>query len=115
MKREREREREGWWRRESARIRERTIWSEKYTTREQEQEYKMYISGVFLFFQDGHLRSGDHMFQIGDINVRGMSSEMVATVLRQCGSQVRLIVARGISEPTPEMQVSNLDGLVLFT
>ena len=47
------------------------------------------------------------MFQIGDINVRGMSSEMVATVLRQCGTQVRLIVARGISEPTPEMQVGD--------
>ena len=46
------------------------------------------------------------MFQIGDVNVRGMNSEMVATVLRQCGSQVRLIVARGIQEPTPEMQVS---------
>ena len=40
--------------------------------------------------------------------MRGMNSEMVATVLRQCGSQVRLIVARGVSEPTPEMQVGVL-------
>ena len=51
--------------------------------------------------QEGHLRSGDHILQIGDVNVRGMSSEQVALVLRQSGSHVRLIVARSIYEPPP--------------
>ena len=51
--------------------------------------------------QDGRLRSGDHILQIGDVNVRGMGSEMVASVLRQSGSHVRLIVARGVTEPFP--------------
>ncbi|KAK6188757.1 hypothetical protein SNE40_004870 [Patella caerulea] len=50
---------------------------------------------------DGRLRSGDHILQIGDVNVRGMSSEQVALVLRQSGSHVRLIVARSILEPPP--------------
>ncbi|XP_025111382.1 patj homolog isoform X6 [Pomacea canaliculata] len=50
---------------------------------------------------EGHLRSGDHILQIGDVNVRGMSSEQVALVLRQSGSHVRLIVARSILEPPP--------------
>ncbi|GAB1610664.1 hypothetical protein Ahia01_001352700 [Argonauta hians] len=48
---------------------------------------------------DTRLRSGDHILQIGDFNVRGMSSEQVASVLRQSGSHVRLIVARAINEP----------------
>ncbi|XP_055886795.1 inaD-like protein isoform X6 [Biomphalaria glabrata] len=51
--------------------------------------------------QDGHLRSGDHILQIGDVNVRGMSSEQVALVLRQSGSHVRLVVARSVLEPPP--------------
>ena len=50
--------------------------------------------------QDGRLHSGDHLLQIGDINVRGMGSEQVASVLRQSGTHVHLIVARGIMEPT---------------
>ncbi|XP_064604764.1 multiple PDZ domain protein-like isoform X2 [Liolophura sinensis] len=50
---------------------------------------------------DGRLRSGDHILQIGDVNVRGMSSEQVASVLRQSGSHVRLVVARAVMEPAP--------------
>ena len=53
-----------------------------------------------ITFQDGRLRSGDHILQIGDVIVRGMGSEQVATVLRQSGAHVRLIVARSIAEPT---------------
>ncbi|XP_063397054.1 multiple PDZ domain protein-like isoform X1 [Mytilus trossulus] len=53
---------------------------------------------------NGRLHSGDHLLQIGDVNVRGMTSEQVAQVLRQSGSQVRLIVARPINEP-PTMQI----------
>lgn len=46
--------------------------------------------------QDGRLQSGDHILQIGEVNLRGMGSEQVAAVLRQSGSQVRLVVARPI-------------------
>ncbi|KAL3869945.1 hypothetical protein ACJMK2_042565 [Sinanodonta woodiana] len=45
---------------------------------------------------DGRLHSGDHILQIGDVNVRAMGSEQVAAVLRQAGSHVRLIVARPV-------------------
>ncbi|KAJ8305992.1 hypothetical protein KUTeg_016537 [Tegillarca granosa] len=51
---------------------------------------------------DARLRSGDHILQIGDVNVRGMGSDQVATVLRQSGSHVRLIVARPVPEPSPK-------------
>ena len=40
--------------------------------------------------------------QINDVNVRGMGSEQVASVLRQSGSHVRLIVARGVTDPLPQ-------------
>ncbi|XP_015037259.2 patj homolog isoform X1 [Drosophila pseudoobscura] len=49
--------------------------------------------------RDGRLQLGDHLLQIGEVNLRGFSSEQVATVLRQTGAQVRLIVARPV-EPT---------------
>lgn len=49
--------------------------------------------------RDQRLQLGDHLLQIGEVNLRGFSSEQVATVLRQTGAQVRLIVARPI-EPT---------------
>ncbi|XP_051652276.1 inaD-like protein isoform X2 [Manacus candei] len=44
--------------------------------------------------RDGRLRTGDHILQIGGTNVRGMTSEQVAQVLRNCGNSVRMIVAR---------------------
>ncbi|GBM77444.1 Multiple PDZ domain protein [Araneus ventricosus] len=46
--------------------------------------------------RDGRLQSGDHILQIGEVNLRGMGSEQVAMVLRQSGSHVRLIVARPV-------------------
>ena len=63
---------------------------------------------IFLYIatvspQDGHLLSGDHLLQIGDVNVRGMGSEQVASVLRQSGAHVRLIIARPVNEPTPNL------------
>ena len=57
------------------------------------------LASVLVVLQDGRLHSGDHLLQIGDINVRGMGSEQVASVLRQSGTHVHLIVARGIIEP----------------
>ena len=56
---------------------------------------------ILHLFQDGRLHSGDHIMQIGDVHVRGLGSEQVATVLRQSGSHVRLIVARSVTEPFP--------------
>ncbi|OQR78051.1 patj-like, partial [Tropilaelaps mercedesae] len=46
--------------------------------------------------RDGRLLSGDHILQIGDVNLRGMGSEQVAAVLRQAGTSVRLVVARAV-------------------
>uniref|UniRef100_A0A3B3RT09 PATJ crumbs cell polarity complex component n=1 Tax=Paramormyrops kingsleyae TaxID=1676925 RepID=A0A3B3RT09_9TELE len=52
--------------------------------------------------QDGRLRSGDQILQIGHTDLYGMSSEQVAHVLRQCGNHVRLVIARGTpDDPTP--------------
>lgn len=55
--------------------------------------------------QDGRLQSGDHILQIGDVSLRGMGSEQVAAVLRQSGTQVRLVVARPIEPSSPDYQV----------
>ncbi|NXP46505.1 INADL protein, partial [Heliornis fulica] len=44
--------------------------------------------------RDGRLQTGDHILEIGGINVQGMTSEQVAQVLRNCGNSVRMIVAR---------------------
>lgn len=49
--------------------------------------------------RDGRLQGGDHVLQVGAVNLRGYSSEQVAAVLRQSGSQVRLLVARPV-DPT---------------
>lgn len=59
----------------------------------------LYLYASIIFFQDGRLHSGDHIIQIGDVDVRGFGSEQVAQVLRQAGSHVRLIVARPITDP----------------
>jgi len=62
----------------------------------------IYVRQSMYVRQDGRLHSGDHLLQIGDINVRGMGSEQVAAVLRQSGSHVHLIVARGVVEPADD-------------
>ncbi|XP_074102179.1 patj homolog isoform X3 [Cotesia typhae] len=54
--------------------------------------------------RDNRLQSGDHILQIGDVNLRGMGSEQVATVLRQSGTNVRLVVARPIEPTSPDYQ-----------
>jgi multiple PDZ domain protein len=46
--------------------------------------------------RDGRLHSGDHILQIGDVNLFEMVSEQVASVLRQSGTNVRLVVARSV-------------------
>jgi hypothetical protein len=55
--------------------------------------------------QDNRLQSGDHILQIGEVNLRGMGSEQVAAVLRQSGSHVRLVVARPVEPTSPDYQV----------
>ncbi|XP_015791818.1 multiple PDZ domain protein isoform X2 [Tetranychus urticae] len=59
--------------------------------------------------RDGRLQIGDHILQINDVNLRGMSSEQVAQVLRIAGSDVRLIVARPI-EPSSDFHVLQSSG-----
>lgn len=54
--------------------------------------------------RDGRLNCGDHVLQIGDVNLRGFCSEQVATVLRQTGAQVRIIVARPVEPTAPDYQ-----------
>ncbi|XP_055911101.1 patj homolog isoform X2 [Eupeodes corollae] len=55
--------------------------------------------------RDGRLRSGDHILQIGDVNLHDMVSEQVASVLRQSGTHVRLVVARPIEQVQPKYEV----------
>ncbi|KAJ8943966.1 hypothetical protein NQ318_013547 [Aromia moschata] len=52
--------------------------------------------------RDGRLQSGDHILQIGDVNLHEMNSEQVASVLRQSGTHVRLIVARPVDISSTE-------------
>lgn len=46
--------------------------------------------------RDCRLLSGDHILQIGEVNLHEMVSEQVASVLRQSGTHVRLVVARPV-------------------
>lgn len=39
--------------------------------------------------KDNRLQSGDHILQIGEVNLWGLAADQVATVLRQAGSQVK--------------------------
>ncbi|RZC41213.1 PDZ domain containing protein, partial [Asbolus verrucosus] len=57
------------------------------------------------FGQDGRLQSGDHILQIGEVNLRGLGSEQVASVLRQCGIHVRMVVARPVESTSADYQV----------
>lgn len=53
--------------------------------------------------KNGRLQSGDHVLQVGSVNLRGFTSEQVAAVLRQSGPAVRLLVARPV-EPSAALQ-----------
>ncbi|GFY15345.1 patj homolog [Trichonephila clavipes] len=66
------------------------VWAVYFHIRSSDEE------PLHSFCPDGRLQSGDHILQIGDVNLRGMGSEQVAMVLRQSGSHVRLIVARPV-------------------
>uniref|UniRef100_A0A336KF46 CSON006531 protein n=3 Tax=Culicoides sonorensis TaxID=179676 RepID=A0A336KF46_CULSO len=59
--------------------------------------------------RDGRLLSGDHILQIGDVNLHEMVSEQVASVLRQSGTHVRLVVARPV-DPLTSAQVEDVEG-----
>ncbi|XP_044265647.1 inaD-like protein isoform X2 [Tribolium madens] len=54
--------------------------------------------------RDGRLQSGDHILQIGEVNLRGLGSEQVASVLRQCGIHVRMVVARPVESTSADYQ-----------
>uniref|UniRef100_A0A1L8DWB4 Putative pdz domain-containing protein n=1 Tax=Nyssomyia neivai TaxID=330878 RepID=A0A1L8DWB4_9DIPT len=55
--------------------------------------------------RDQRLRSGDHILQIGEVNLHDMVSEQVASVLRQSGTHVRLVVARPVDPMTAAQDV----------
>lgn len=57
--------------------------------------------------RDGRLLSGDHILQIGEVNLHEMVSEQVASVLRQSGTHVRLVVGRPVD---PLMTNQDVDG-----
>lgn len=57
--------------------------------------------------RDGRLKSGDHILQIGDVNLHNMVSEQVASVLRQSGTHVRLVVARPVDQLRPKYEANN--------
>ncbi|XP_018334137.1 patj homolog [Agrilus planipennis] len=50
------------------------------------------------------LQSGDHILQIGGVNLKGLGSEQVAVVLRQAGAHVRMVVARPIEITSANLQ-----------
>lgn len=60
------------------------------------------------------MQSGDHILQIGDVNLRGMGSEQVAAVLRQSGTHVRLVVARPVEPTSPDYQVLLINFFLIF-
>jgi multiple PDZ domain protein len=60
--------------------------------------------------RDGRLLSGDNILQIGDVNLHEMVSEQVASVLRQSGTHVKLIVARPID---PMQVVQDIDATAI--
>lgn len=62
-----------------------------------------FFSPLHCVSQDNRLQSGDHILQIGDVNLRGMGSEQVAAVLRQSGTHVRLVVARPVEPTSPQV------------
>lgn len=40
------------------------------------------------------MRTGDHILRIGDTSTQGLASDQVVRVLQQCGSHVRMLIAR---------------------
>lgn len=74
------------------------------------------INDKFYFYtnQDGRLRINDQIFQIGEINVRNMSSEQVASVLRQSsmqGQMIKFIVARPIHNTVGDVELVSSSGV----
>ncbi|CAG9813575.1 unnamed protein product [Phaedon cochleariae] len=65
--------------------------------------------------KDNRLQSGDHILQIGEVNLRGLTAEQVATVLRQTGQQVRMVVARSIDPSSADFSVYNCSAPIVPT
>ena len=71
-----------------------------------------------LHLQDGRLQSGDIILRIGQTDLEGMNSDQVASVLRQSGLHVQLVVARGAlplsqaapAPPQPDVQTTKPSG-----
>lgn len=53
--------------------------------------------------KDGRLLPGDHVLQVGAVNLRGFTSDQVASVLRQSGDGVRILVARPVDPSSADL------------
>ncbi|RNA29364.1 patj -like protein [Brachionus plicatilis] len=65
--------------------------------------------------KDGRLKINDQLFQIGNINVRGMNSEQVAAVLRQSafhGQYVKFLVARPVHNSASEADLMDSNEII---
>jgi len=65
----------------------------------------------FCLLKDGRLKINDQIFQIGETNVRSMSSEQVASVLRQPSIQgqiISFIVARPVHNNVTDIDLINM-------
>ncbi|CAF1260443.1 unnamed protein product, partial [Didymodactylos carnosus] len=60
---------------------------------------------------DGRIHTGDHIFQINYLSVRGMSSEQVAGILRcqTTSQQVRLVIARPVRDHSTSPTTTNIN------
>ncbi|XP_066142472.1 patj homolog isoform X2 [Euwallacea fornicatus] len=65
--------------------------------------------------KDSRLQSGDHILQIGEVNLRGFSAEQVASVLRQAGPQVRMVVARPVEPTTVDFETYRYNAPIVPT
>lgn len=63
-----------------------------------------------MSLQGKELRPGDHILKVGAVNVQGMGSQQVATILRQQAGTVELVVGRQPSakESPPEVPSKNI-------
>jgi len=57
--------------------------------------------------QEGHLRNGDHLLQVGDVRLWGMGAQQVASILRAAGQEcIRLVVARPVDPADPNQPMN---------
>uniref|UniRef100_A0A7M5XCZ7 Multiple PDZ domain protein n=1 Tax=Clytia hemisphaerica TaxID=252671 RepID=A0A7M5XCZ7_9CNID len=51
--------------------------------------------------RDGRLKHGDHILQINEENLFGMSNDLVAGIIRRAGNEVKIVISRDMVGPEP--------------